>query len=90
MERCWLTIGRRQPLSRGQSLTAAAKKKAIVAVGHSILTIVWQLLSDGATFVDLGSDYYESLWATSTAEPATTAGRELRALGYNVTIETAA
>jgi transposase len=37
------------------------KKRAIVAVGNSILTIVWHLLSDPtAHFHDLGSDYYES------------------------------
>ena len=37
------------------------KKRAIVAVGNSVLTIVWHLLSDpDARFHDLGSDYYES------------------------------
>ena len=37
------------------------KKRAIVAVGNSVLTIVWHLLSDPATqFQDLGPDYYES------------------------------
>lgn len=37
------------------------KKRAIVAVGNSVLTIVWHLLSDPAAhFHDLGSDYYES------------------------------
>jgi transposase len=37
------------------------KKRAIVAVGNSVLTIVWHLLSDpAAQFQDLGPDYYES------------------------------
>jgi hypothetical protein len=37
------------------------KGKAIVAVGNSILTITWHLLSDPtATFHDLGADYYET------------------------------
>jgi len=37
------------------------KKRAIVAVGNSVLTIVWHLLSDpDARFQDLGSGYYES------------------------------
>jgi transposase len=37
------------------------KQKAIVAVGNSVLTIVYHLLSDpDARFQDLGSDYYES------------------------------
>jgi len=38
-----------------------SKKKAIVAVGRSILIIVWHLLSDPqARFVDLGPDFYDN------------------------------
>jgi transposase len=37
------------------------KGKAMVAIGNSVLTIVWHLLSDPtARFHDLGPDYYES------------------------------
>jgi transposase len=37
------------------------KKRAIVAVGNTLLTIIWHLLSDpDAHYHDLGSDYYES------------------------------
>jgi transposase len=37
------------------------KKRAIVAVGNSLLTIIWHLLSDpDARFHDLGPDYYQS------------------------------
>jgi transposase len=37
------------------------KKRAIVAVGNSVLTIIWHLLSDpGARYQDLGPGYYES------------------------------
>jgi len=37
------------------------KKRAIVALGNSILTIVWHLLSDpDARYQDLGADFYES------------------------------
>ncbi|HEX8932623.1 MAG TPA: IS110 family transposase, partial [Pseudonocardiaceae bacterium] len=37
------------------------KKRAIVAVGRSILVIVWHLLSDPQVrFVDLGSDFYDN------------------------------
>jgi transposase len=37
------------------------KKRAIVAVGNTLLTIIWHLLSDPDTHChDLGSDYYES------------------------------
>ena len=37
------------------------KKKAIVAVGCSILTIIWHMMSDRETqFADLGSGFYDS------------------------------
>ena len=37
------------------------KKKAIVAVGRSILVIIWHLQSDPeAHFIDLGSGYYDT------------------------------
>jgi transposase len=37
------------------------KRRALVAVGNSVLTIVWHLLSDpDARFHDLGADFYES------------------------------
>jgi transposase len=36
-------------------------KRAIVAVGNSVLTIVWHLLNDpDQRFIDLGSDFYDS------------------------------
>jgi transposase len=37
------------------------KKRAMVAVGNSVLTIVWNLLSDpDAHYQDLGADFYQS------------------------------
>jgi hypothetical protein len=37
------------------------KKRAIVAVGNTLLTIIWHLLSDpNAHYHDLGANYYES------------------------------
>jgi transposase len=35
------------------------KKRALIAVGHSILTIVWHLLEHDCEYVDLGSRYLE-------------------------------
>jgi hypothetical protein len=34
------------------------KKRAAVAVGHSILAIAWHLLSDGCADEDLGGDFF--------------------------------
>jgi transposase len=65
------------------------KKKAAVAVGRSILTIVWQLLSDpDAQFHDLGSDFYDTRQGTDRAKRNHI--RQLEALGYKVTLEPAA
>lgn len=65
------------------------KKKAIVAVGRSILIIVWHLLSDPqARYRDLGSDFYDS--RRSTTAKTRQHVRGLEALGYKVTIEPAA
>ena len=37
------------------------KKKAIVAVEHSILTAVWHMLTDDVDYHDLGGDYFARL-----------------------------
>jgi hypothetical protein len=56
---------------------------AIVAVGRSILTIVWQLLSDPDTrFVDLGADFYETRIGPERKKRNHV--RRLEALGYRV------
>jgi len=65
------------------------KKRAIVAVGRSILVIIWALLSDEqAQFVDLGPDYYAS--RTNSERRIRQHVRELQALGYTVTLTPAA
>jgi transposase len=64
-------------------------KRAIVAVGRSILVIVWHLLSDPEVrFHDLGPDFYDT---RSNAERAKRSHvRQLEALGYKVTLQPAA
>lgn len=65
------------------------KKKAIVAVGRSILVVVWHLLSDPeARFIDLGADYYDTHLNTSNKKRNHV--RQLEALGYKVILEPAA
>ncbi|MDT5359124.1 MAG: transposase [Mycobacterium sp.] len=65
------------------------KKRAIVAVGRSILVIVWHLLADPDTrFTDLGADHF-----TKHVNPDTNKRnhiRQLEALGYTVTLTPAA
>ena len=62
------------------------KKKAIVAVGRSILVIIWHLLNDPeARFHDLGSDFYDRRLGTERAERNHI--RQLESLGFKVTLE---
>jgi transposase len=65
------------------------RKRAIVAIGRSILVIIWALLSDEqAVFIDLGPDYYAS--RNNPERKARHHIRELNALGYTVTLNPAA
>ncbi len=65
------------------------KKRAIVAVGRSILVIIWHLLNEENTqFHDLGPDYYDS--RVNLNRKMRNHVRELQHLGYRVTLEPAA
>ena len=66
-----------------------SKKKAVVAVGRSILIIVWHLLSDPtAHFIDLGPDHYDKRGGTQRAIRRHL--NALHALGYDATVTPAA
>jgi len=61
-------------------------KKAIVAVGHSILIAAYHILNDEVPYQDLGGDYF-----TRRADPARIAKRlvaQLQRLGHTVVLET--
>ena len=60
------------------------KKKAAIAVGHSILVICWHLLSDDRDYDDLGGDYF------TRRNPDRQRDRliaQLHNLGYRVTLD---
>ncbi len=64
------------------------KKKAAIAVGHSILVIGWSLLTNNCDYDDLGGDYF-----TKRAKPDRQRDRliaQLHELGYHVTLKPAA
>ncbi len=60
------------------------KKRAIVAVSHSLLVIIYHMLRDNQEYHDLGAHYFETL---DTTRQRDTAVRRLQALGYTVTLE---
>ena len=65
------------------------KMKALVAIEHSILVIVWHLLADpNARYVDLGPDFYER--RVNKDRRTRDLVRQLTALGHQVTLSPAA
>jgi transposase len=60
------------------------KKKATVAVAHSILVISYHLLKDGSTFTDLGADFFDRRNQDALERRLVS---RLEALGNKVTIE---
>src|SRR5262245_41199509 len=64
-------------------------KKAVVAVGRSILVIIWHLLADpGTHYAELGSDFYDT--RINPERRKHNHIRQLEALGFKVTLEPAA
>lgn len=63
------------------------KNRAAVAVGHTILVALYHMLRDGVTYEDLGPLYFDERDRRATVRRAVT---RLEALGYRVTLETAA
>lgn len=57
--------------------------KALVALEHSILTAVWNMLANGECYADPGSDHFISLDPDRAKNRAL---RQLKQLGYEVTI----
>lgn len=65
------------------------KKRAIVAIGRSLLMIIWNLLTDpNAVFIDLGPNHFDHARGTQRAIRAHL--RALHALGYTATLSPAA
>jgi len=66
----------------------AAKKKAVIAIAHTLLVIIWHVLATSQPYADLGPDFY-----TRRADPEKETRRliaRLEALGHQVTIAPAA
>lgn len=64
------------------------KKKAAMAVAHSILVIAYHLLHDNVDYQDLGSDYFAKRYDPTRRTRQLV--RQLEALGHTVTLQPAA
>ena len=65
-------------------LVRRGKKRAAVAVGHTILTIVYYLLTRGTVYEDLGATYFDQRDHVRVKHRLV---RRLEALGYTVRLE---
>ena len=66
----------------------AAKKRAIVAIAHTLAVVIWHMMATGTPYTDLGPDFY-----TTRTDPAKETQRliaKLEALGHKVTLAPAA
>ena len=60
------------------------KKRALVAVGHSLLVIFYHLLKNGSTYADLGGDFFDRLEPERLTRYYV---KRLERLGHKVTLE---
>ena len=66
--------------------TRRGKKRAIVAIGRSILVSIWHMLSRQESYQDLGADYYDQRRKETKISYLTT---QLSKLGFVVTLDPA-
>ena len=60
------------------------KKRAAVAVAHSILVIMYHMIGNGTEYYERGSAYFDQLNSSSTQRWLT---KRLETLGFKVTLE---
>jgi transposase len=60
------------------------KKRALVAVGHTILVLLYHILKKGTTYTELGADYFDRL---DTDRLTRTLVRRLERLGHEVVLK---
>lgn len=61
------------------------ESKAIFAVAHSILVIIWHVLANGSQYEDLGADWFDR--RQDAAVHARRLAHQIERLGYKVTVE---
>jgi transposase len=68
----------------GRLAARRGKKRAAVAVAHSILVIAYHIIRDGTSYVDLGANYYDERNAERVQQRLI---KRLETLGLKVTVE---
>lgn len=89
VECAWAASHTKHTYLAAQYHRLAAKKgakRALIAVAHSILVIVYHLLKDGTVYQDLGETYFDERSKEATIKRTV---RRLERLGVKVTVEAA-
>ncbi len=89
VEAAWASVKTRDTYLSAQYRRIAArrgKKRAIIAVAHSILVIIYHMLRDGTRHRDLGGQYFEERNHQAIVRYTV---RRLNRLGYDVTLAAA-
>jgi transposase len=87
VEAAWGAAHTRQSYLAAQYRRLAARrgnKRALIAVAHSLVVIIYHLLREGTIYQDLGPNYYDERRRDATVHRSV---RRLERLGYRVTIE---
>lgn len=87
LEAAWAASHTRRTYLNAQYHRLARRRgrnKAVVAVAHSILVIVYHVLKQRVPYQDLGAEYFAQLDVTRTRRYAV---KRLESLGYKVTLE---
>ena len=81
----WAATRKKDTYFRAQfrRLLHRGKKRAIVAVAHSILKVIWHLLRRKLDFKDLGADYFEKQNLDLHKRACV---RKLEKMGFTVTL----
>jgi hypothetical protein len=69
---------------RGPQEGVSHKKRALLAVGHTLLVIVYHMLKTGACYPDLGPDFFEKLKPEQYRRYLV---KRLESLGYDVELK---
>ena len=64
-------------------MSRRGKKRAIVAVGHTMLVMIYHMLKEGVDYQELGSNYLDKLQSHRLTHYLV---KRLRSLGHEVTL----
>jgi transposase len=89
VQSAWAATRKKDSYFQAQYRRLAArrgKKRAILAVAHSLLVVIYHMLKTGSTYKDLGGDYFDKLNAKRLLPHLV---KRIKDLGYQVTLEAA-